>query len=90
MKERRFKIGYVSMNVAASWGKELGDQINEAVPDEAIVLKQHEDFYRASIAILIYHPNFPIIADGEKVPKTILDIKAKEKEDKKVILHYNH
>lgn len=90
MNERRFKIGLISMHVVAQCGKDLGKQIQDAIPEEAIVLKQDEDFERASLAILIYHPNFNIIADGEKVPKMLLDIKPLEKKDKKVILPYQH
>ena len=78
------------MHVVAQCGKDLGKQIQEAIPDDAIVLKQQEDFERASLAILIYHPNFNVIADGEKAPKLTLDIKLPEKQDKKVILPYQH
>lgn len=90
MNERRFKIGMISMHIVGQCGKDLGKQIQKAIPEEAIVLKQQEDFERASVAILIYHPNFNIVAEGEKVPKMLLDIKLPEKQDKKVILPYQH
>ena len=90
MKERRFKIGLISMHVAASWGKDLGKQIQESIPEGAVILKQEEDFERASLAVLLYHDNFNIIADGQKVPTLLLDIKHKEPEDKKIVLAYQH
>ena len=90
MKERRFKICLVSDHVIATLGKDLGKAIKDSLPEDSIILKQKEDFERASMAILIYHPNFNIIADGEKVPKMLLDIKLPEKQDKKVILPYKH
>ena len=90
MNERRFKIGMISMHIVGQCGKELGKQIQKAIPEEAIVLKQQEDFERASVAILIYHPKFNIVADGEKVPRIQLDIELPEAKDKRVILPYQH
>jgi hypothetical protein len=89
MKDRRFKIGYVSMHIVASWGKDLGKQIQESIPEDAIILKQQECFERASIAIIIYHHSFDIIADGEKLPKLILDIPLNEEPPTNVI-QYPH
>jgi hypothetical protein len=90
MNERRLKIGLISMHIAAQLGKDLGKAIKESIPDDAIILNQKEDFERGSLAIILYHQNFNVIADGEKVPKMLLDIKPLEKQDKKVILPYQH
>ena len=90
MKERRFKIALVSDHIAVQLGKDLGKAIQDSMPDDAVVLKQEADFRRASLSILIYHPKFEIIPDGQEVPIMLLDIKLPEKQDKKVILPYKH
>ena len=90
MNERRLKISLIPMHVVSSWGEELGKKIKEILPDDAIVLRHSDDFERASLAILIYHPNFDVVPDGELVPKTTMGIPLKEQDGKRVILPYNH
>ena len=90
MKERRFKIALVSDHLAVQLGKYLGKAIKDSMPDDAVILKQETDFDRAFLKMLVYHPSFDVIAEGEKVPKMLLDIKPPEKQDKKVILPYQH
>lgn len=79
MNERRFKLGLISMNVAASWGKDLAIKIKEVIPDDSIILKQNEETDTASVALVIYNKDFDIVPDGKKIPRVVLDIKFNEK-----------
>ena len=85
MKDRRFKIGVISMDVAAKWGKDLGKQIQASIPDGSIVLKNQEDFKSGSLFVLIHHKDFEIVPLGEELPKVILEIKEEVAEKSKII-----
>ena len=89
MKERRFKIVMVSMHVVSSWGKTFGKEMQDALPDDSIILNHNEDFDRASLCALVYHEKFPIIALGEKVPRSILDVKVNTEAPKPKLI-FNH
>ena len=54
MKGRKLKIGMVSMHIVASWGKDVGDKIKESLPDGTLILKQNDNFDRATLDILLY------------------------------------
>ena len=74
MKSRRLKIGMVSMHIVASWGKEVGDKIKESLPDLTKILKQNDNFERASLEVLLYNENFGIVEDGCEIPRINLDL----------------
>jgi hypothetical protein len=89
MKDRRLQIGSISMHIVASWGKGLGDKIKEFLPDDAIVLKQQENFDRACMDLLVHHESFTDVSDGHKIPRTVLPIPLKAQEDKPKLI-YDH
>lgn len=89
MKERRFKIVMISMHIVGSWGKEFGKEMQDALPDDSVILSQEQDFNRASLCALVYNEKFPIIALGEKIPRSILDIKANTEKPKPKLI-FNH
>lgn len=89
MKDRRLKIGMISMHVVASWGAEIKNKIIEFLPDDAILLREQEDFERASRTFLIYHSSFGDIPEGKKIPRITMAIPLKEREEKSKIL-YQH
>ncbi len=65
----------VSMHVVASWGKEIGDKIKESLPDGTKILRQQDNFERASLEVLLYNDDFIETCDGCLVPRTNLDVK---------------
>lgn len=74
MKDRRFKIGIVSMHIVASWGKQFAIKVKDAIPEDSLVIKQEEDFETASMNLLIYNKEFEEVPEGEACPKVLLDI----------------
>lgn len=89
MKDRRLQIGSISMHIVGSWGKDLAKQIKEFLPDDALVIKQQENFDRASMDLLIHHSSFDDIPEGAKIPRVHLPIPLKVQEDKPK-LTYDH
>ena len=89
MKDRRLKIGLVSMHIVASWGKEFAVKLKDSLPDDSIVLKQEEDFRTASMLILIHNKTFDEVSEGEECPKVLLDIQLNDRESKPRLI-YNH
>ena len=78
MKGRRFKMGVISMDVVSSWGKALGQKIQEAIPPGSKVIKHDEEFETASLLVLIYHDDFEVLPEGVLVPRVVLELTAKE------------
>lgn len=74
MKSRRFKIGMVSMHIVVSWGKDIGDAIKKSLPDGTKILRQQDNFERATLDVLLYNDKFKKVADGCDIPLIILDI----------------
>ena len=89
MKDRRLKIGLVSMHIVASWGKDIAIKVKEAIPDSSIILKNEEDFKTASMGFLIHDESFENVPDGEACPKVLLDIPLNDKQPKPRLI-YNH
>ena len=90
MKDRRLKIGMVSMHVVASWGKEVGDKIKESLPDLTKILKQNDNFERASLEVLLYNENFEVVEDGCKVPRINLDLQLNDAKNAPQIIIPRH
>ena len=73
MKERRFKIGLVSDHLAAQLGKDIGEAIKSAMPDDAVILKQESDIRRGCIQMLIHHSSFDIVPDMEMILARVVE-----------------
>ena len=78
MKDRRLKIGMTSMNIVASWGSDIGNQIIGAIPDGTKILKQNENFERATLDVLLYNDEFEKVEYGCLIPRMNLDVKFKD------------
>ena len=65
----------VSMHIVASWGKDVGDKIKESLPDGTLILKQNDNFDRATLDILLYNDHFEDVENGCEVPRINLDVK---------------
>ena len=74
MKSRRLKIGMVSMHIVASLGKDIGDKIKESIPDDTKILRQQDNFERATLDVLLYNDNFKEVDDGCEIPRINLDV----------------
>ena len=72
MKDRRFKIGMVSMEIVVSWGKNIGDEIKKSIPTGTKILRQQDNFERATLDVLLYNEEFKVVVDGGEIPRMIL------------------
>jgi hypothetical protein len=43
--------------------------IHSDLPDDTLLLEAREDFETRALKLLIYHPSFPVVADGTQVPR---------------------
>ena len=68
----------VSMHIVASWGKDIGDKIKDSLPKGTKILRQQDNFERATLDILLYNDNFSLVDDGCKVPRMKLDVKVND------------
>lgn len=75
MKDRRLKIGMVSMNIVASWGKDIGDKIKESLPDGTKILRQQDNFERGTLDVLLYNDEFGEVEEGCLIPRINLSVK---------------
>ena len=64
----------VSMHIVASWGKDIGDKIKESLPEGTLILKQNDNFERASLEVLLYNDSFIETEDGCLTPRMNLDV----------------
>jgi hypothetical protein len=63
------------MNIIVSWGKDIGDEIKKSLPDGTKILRQQDNFERATLDVLLYNEDFAVVGDGCEVPRINLDIK---------------
>ncbi len=68
----------VSMHIVASWGKDIGDKIKSSIPDGTKILRQQDNFARATLDVLLYNENFEVVDDGCEIPLIILDVKVND------------
>ena len=80
----------VSMHVVASWGKDVGDKIKESLPDATKIIKQNDNFERASLEVLLYNDNFEEVEDGCKVPRLNLDVQLNDAKNAPSIIQLRH
>jgi len=90
MKDRRLKIGMVSMHVVASWGKDIGDKIKESIPEGTKILKQNDNFERATLEVLLYSEDFETVEDGCLIPRINLDLQPRDAKNAPSIIQLRH
>ncbi len=73
----------VSMHLVVSWGKDIGDEIKKSLPDGTKILRQKDNFERATLDVLLYNEDFEVVDDGCKIPRIILDIPLNHPSDAK-------
>jgi hypothetical protein len=78
MKDRRLKIGMVSMHIVASWGKDIGDKIRESLPDGTKILRQQDNFSRGTLDVLLYNESFEEVDDGHEIPRINLGVQVND------------
>ena len=70
--ERRYKVVYARLGEvlqACQNTRHGAIRIPEwTLPDGASVVSVEHDFCRQAFAFLLYHPDWPIVPDGERVP----------------------
>lgn len=64
----------VSMHIVASWGKDIGDKIKDSLPEGTLILKQNDNFERATLEVLLYNDSFIETEDGCLIPRMNLDV----------------
>jgi len=62
------------MHIVVSWGQDIGDEIKKSLPDGTKILRQQDNFERATLDVLLYNEDFEAVDDGCKIPRIILDI----------------
>lgn len=90
MKSRRLKIGMVSMHVVASWGKDIGEKIKASLPESTKILKQNDNFERATLEVLLYNDNFEEVGSGCEVPRINLDLQLNDAKHASQIIISRH
>ena len=86
MKDRRLKIGMVSKEIVASWGKDIGDKIKESLPEGTLILQQNDNFERATLEVLLHNKDFETVEDGCLIPRLNLDVKPKDEKKSSILL----
>ena len=78
------------MHVVASLGKDIGDKIKESIPNGTKILRQQDNFERATLDVLLYNDEFEDVNDGCKIPRIILDVQLNDvKQASSIILTRN-
>ena len=90
MKDRRLKIGMVSMHIVAILGKSIGDKVKESIPEGTKILRQQDNFERATLDVLLYNEDFELVDDGCEIPRINLDVQPEDvKQASPIILTRN-
>lgn len=74
------------MHIVVSWGKGIGDEIKKSLPDGTKILRQQDNFERATLDVLLYNKAFSDVVSGGKIPLMILDVPLNDVTAPKLIL----
>ena len=74
------------MHIVAECGKDIGDKIKESIPDGTKILRQQDNFERATLDVLLYNEDFKVVDDGCEIPRINLDVKSNDDKKSSIIL----
>jgi hypothetical protein len=90
--ERKLKILMVSITKCREWGDEypriLSETVESLLPG-AEIIQQFDEHDRATVSYTVHHDSFPVVKDGVRLERIVLETPKKQKQAK-TLLHYPH